>query len=330
MSAVATEAAAGPPTVPGYTPLPISVLSSIGDLGVDLYVTDQEGQRPTLYCAHDYQPSREEWHELQGKRVRRLLVRNREYEQLVKRLRAELDSIVSEPEIPCADRLEVLHLAMAGELSTAFRLLKVDTALEHGAAVGRRIVKALTSSPAVPDELVGILWHDRGTFTHLMNVSVYAVLLAEALGEHDEKTLSAIATGAALHDIGKRQLPLAILDYPGKLTPAQREVIATHPQRGFEELRPLPGLVWGQLMMVYQHHERMDGHGYPTQVTGAQLHPWARVCAVVDVFEALTGVRPYRKPARVPDVLAMLEEKMSGNHLDAEIVRCWKKTILES
>ena len=316
-------------TLPGYTPLPVTVLSSVGHLGVDLYATDEGGQHLVLYCAHDYHPSRDEWQDLLGQHVRQLFVRNSECDRLLVKLRAELDTIVSESTIPCTERLDVLQLAVAGQLRTAFQLIKVDQAVTHCAAVGSRIVKVLTSREAAAGELVSVLRYHRGTFTHLMNVSIYAVLLAEALGEADEENLSAVAAGGALHDIGKRHVPTAILDQPGKLTARQREIIAAHPQLGFEEIRYLPGLSWGQLMMVYQHHERIDGHGYPTRVSGEKIHPWARLCAVVDVFEAMTGLRPYREPASVSRVLKMLEEEKAGNHLDVEMVRCWKRAICE-
>ena len=75
--------------------------------------------------------------------------------------------------------------------------------------------------------------------------------------------LAPVATGALLHDIGKRHVPFAVLNKPAKPTEEEWVVIRKHPTDGYHELCNRPDLIWGQLMMVYQHHERLDGSGYP-------------------------------------------------------------------
>ncbi len=85
-------------------------------------------------------------------------------------------------------------------------------------------------------------------------------------------------------------------------------------------------LSWGQLMMVYQHHERMDGKGYPVQSVDDEIHEWARICAVADVFHALTSKQPYRKASPITEALGFIEEQ-SGTHFGAEIVECWVRLM---
>ena len=80
-------------------------------------------------------------------------------------------------------------------------------------------------------------------------------------------------------------------------------------------------------MMAYQHHERIDGKGYPVRIAGDEMHYWAKICAVIDVFEALTGKRPYRKPEPLPKVLDYMTDA-ADKHFDKEIVRCWSAVIL--
>jgi HD-GYP domain-containing protein (c-di-GMP phosphodiesterase class II) len=75
-------------------------------------------------------------------------------------------------------------------------------------------------------------------------------------------------------------------------------------------------------MMVYQHHERLDGSGYPAGITTDDIHPWAKICAVADVFDALTCQRPYRRPMPVKDVCLYLT-KHAGTWFDRDIVTCW-------
>jgi HD-GYP domain-containing protein (c-di-GMP phosphodiesterase class II) len=74
--------------------------------------------------------------------------------------------------------------------------------------------------------------------------------------------------------------------------------------------------------MVYSHHERIDGTGYPVGMVGDEIHPWARLLAVVDVFDAVTSARPYRTPMTVTQALEFLHRN-AGTHFDPEMVACW-------
>jgi HD-GYP domain-containing protein (c-di-GMP phosphodiesterase class II) len=112
------------------------------------------------------------------------------------------------------------------------------------------------------------------------------------------------------------------LNKNGKPTDEEWRLIKRHPTAGFEELCFRDDLSWAQLMIVYQHHERLDGKGYPVGILGDEMHPWARICAVADVFDALTCERPYRKPLSVRDACQYLSDH-AGTSFDQEMVRCW-------
>ncbi len=99
-----------------------------------------------------------------------------------------------------------------------------------------------------------------------------------------------------------------------------------HPVLGFRKLAHREDLFEGQLMMAYQHHERLDGKGYPVGCVESDIHPWAKLCAVVDVFEALTSQRPYRTPMPRSKAL-MLQQRDSGTAFDPEMLACWKSII---
>jgi HD-GYP domain-containing protein (c-di-GMP phosphodiesterase class II) len=135
-------------------------------------------------------------------------------------------------------------------------------------------------------------------------------------------TLGELATGGLLHDVGKQHIPPRVLNKAGQLTDEEWELIRKHPTTAFHELSSHANLTWGQLMMIYQHHERNDGSGYPTGIPAEQIHPWARICAVADVFDAMTCQRPYRRAMPIADVCAYLN-KHAGVWFDAEVVACW-------
>ncbi len=145
--------------------------------------------------------------------------------------------------------------------------------------------------------------------------------LGRPAGNQLEKELIEIAAGGLLHDLGKSQIPPRIIGKPGQLTPAEREVVRQHPKTGFEALCQQPNISWGQLMMVYQHHERLDGTGYPVGLVAGEIHPWGLLCTVADVFDAMTIDRPYRKALPAHEAVRFLRER-GGRSFDKEIVTC--------
>jgi putative nucleotidyltransferase with HDIG domain len=212
---------------------------------------------------------------------------------------------------------------VAFEMKKLYQLISLDSAIDRFHHLGKNLSKLASSTAIVPAELMAIAMHDTGTFKHLINVSTYAVLLAKQLGIVEERELKEIATGGLLHDVGKRFMPQRLLNKTTAYNDKDRQLINQHPTRGFEELYPFEAISFGQKMMVYQHHERMNGEGYPVGITGEEIHPWARICAIVDVHEALTGNRYYRKSDPIPKVLEYLGEK-AGTYFDKEIFQCWK------
>jgi putative two-component system response regulator len=136
---------------------------------------------------------------------------------------------------------------------------------------------------------------DRNTRGHVERVQRYAMALARALN-WDEEALAVLEYGALLHDMGKLLVPRAILNKPGRLTPAEWEVLRRHPQDGAQMLAGVDHLR-GALPYVLHHHEQWNGAGYPHGLAGKAIPIEGRLLAVVDAFDAMTSDRPYR-PAR--------------------------------
>jgi putative nucleotidyltransferase with HDIG domain len=132
-----------------------------------------------------------------------------------------------------------------------------------------------------------------------------------------EDTLNGISMAGLLHDIGKLRVPAEILTKPGQLSDAEFALIHEHPVQGFEILSHID-FPWPIAEIVYQHHERMDGSGYPRQLSGDEILVPARILAVADVVEAMASHRPYR-PALGLDK-AMDEITTHPESFDAKVV----------
>ncbi|MBF0331043.1 MAG: response regulator [Candidatus Omnitrophica bacterium] len=160
---------------------------------------------------------------------------------------------------------------------------------------------------------------DNETGQHIVRMSRYCACLARASGMSDEECDLVLAT-TPLHDVGKIAIPDAILLKPGPLTPEEWAVMKTHPVVGAEILSggDSPFLRMAE-MIARGHHERWDGTGYPSKIKGDQIPLPARICAVCDVFDALTSDRPYKKAWSVDDAVKEIR-KMSEVHFDPMVV----------
>ena len=308
--------------------MPVAALRTLNSLGCDLYLVESGSSRPVLYCAGNYSFSGEDILRLQAGGIDYLYLHRSDQHRYQERLLENLGTLLEQEELTVAVRLSLLKRAFAAQLARAFRMAKADAMVRESSRVATHIVALLESSDLVPAELMAFLKHSRDTFSHLVNVSSYAVALAVRLGVTDHAELGAIGTGGMLHDLGKRWIPESVLNTVGSLAPAEKELFERHAQRGYEELYGRNDLRREQMLMAYQHHEHMDGSGYPVGITGREIDPWSRLCAVVDIFESLTGRRAYRE-SHDPLVVAKLLEEQAGDHLDKDIVRCWVSALRE-
>ncbi|UCG88502.1 MAG: HD domain-containing protein, partial [Gemmatimonadota bacterium] len=223
-------------------------------------------------------------------------------------------------------RFQVLTKVTRSAYHAAFRSISPDHMVQFADEFGKHMADIICSKDLVLSDLLGLMRHDYYTYTHSVNVSACSVALANRLRATDRRDLEAIAAGALMHDIGKRHIPPYLLNKRGPLTDQDREQLQGHVRMGFEELCMRDDVTWAQLMMVYQHHERLDGRGYPSRLTSEEIHDWARICAVVDVFDAMRSARPYRQRIALREVMDFLC-RQSGVQLDQEMVRCWNTAI---
>lgn len=162
-----------------------------------------------------------------------------------------------------------------------------------------------------------IALRDPDTANHQKRVADLAQALALEMGLPDDVVDSLWYCGH-LHDIGKLGIPIDILGRPGALNPMERTLVRLHPQTAEEILSPVP-FEHPIAQTVAQHHERLDGSGYPRGLTGDQISPEARILAVADVVAAMTAHRPHRPALSLDAVLAEVR-RGSGTQFDAEVV----------
>lgn len=192
--------------------------------------------------------------------------------------------------------------------------------LQRAAGLSRRL---LDSNLSLMRSLGNaIAKRDSDTDAHNYRVTLYAVALAEAL-ELPRREIADLVAGAFLHDVGKIGIPDSILLKPGKLTDDEFRIMKTHALLGIEIVADNQWLI-GASSTIRHHHERFDGNGYPDGLAGESIPRIARIFAVVDVFDALTSERPYKRPMGLAETLAIIEND-SGRHFDPAVVASFKK-----
>ena len=166
---------------------------------------------------------------------------------------------------------------------------------------------------------------------HAARVTAIAEVVAARLG-WDEDQIDVLRIGAALHDIGKLDVPDTVLRKPGPLNEAELDHVRAHPGDGAR----MVGLVRkyrAAVPCVLHHHERWDGHGYPSGSAGTEIPIEARVLAVADAFDAMTSDRPYRRALTQGHAVAELE-RCAGTQFDPDVVavfaEAWRQGAFET
>lgn len=156
------------------------------------------------------------------------------------------------------------------------------------------IIDQLLNNSNLMVELVDIRSMDDYVFAHSVNVCVLALMTGISLG-YERPKLFHLGMGSLLHDIGKILVPKEILNKPGPLTEEEYSVVKKHPEYGLQILGKNSQVSQLSRMIVYQHHERYCGAGYPQGLRDSEIHEFAQITGMVDMYDALTADRVYRK-----------------------------------
>ncbi len=312
----------------GFMPISVSMIVPDNMPPMSLYLKRTPDAAPRLYRGSDYPVTKDDLEELTKTGIKTLYLSCGEHGTLQQYLRENLSDMLHDETISLKQRFGALNEVMRDVLSECFRQDDTGETIEHVRGLGEQAVEMMCRDDIVTSDICDVMYHDYHTFTHSANVAYYVVMLAKAIGIDDQEQLEQLATGGLLHDLGKLSVPDSILTKPSRLEEDEFEQIKQHPKTGFIRLCDRDDLTFAQLMMVYQHHERLDGNGYPVGVVGDGIHYWAKITSVVDIYEALTANRPYRRGMPPEEAFAIMD-RQSGPALDPELYQCWKKTIAQ-
>ncbi|WP_255507940.1 HD-GYP domain-containing protein [Lysinibacillus sp. BW-2-10] len=196
-------------------------------------------------------------------------------------------------------------------------------------AIGE-LVDDLLNSIMKSDEILTVLTdtliYDEYIYQHSFQVTLYSVAIAREMG-YSREELKTIGIGAMLHDVGKMIIPTDILFKPDRLTDEEYEIMKQHARSGFDILRNLHTVSLLVAHCAFQHHERLDGSGYPRGLVEYEIHPYAKIIAVADVFDAVTSNRVYRKKM-LPSQGVEIINAGKGTIFDKRVVDAFNRSII--
>ncbi len=202
--------------------------------------------------------------------------------------------------------------------------------LDKQSKVIGQIVDDLLTTIIKSDEVLTVLTdsliYDEYLYQHSFQVTLYSIAIGKELGYSSDE-LRTIGIGAMLHDVGKLVIPSDILFKEDRLTDEEYEIMKQHARYGFEILRNLHTVSLLVAHCAFQHHERIDGSGYPRGLVDADIHPYAKIIAVADVFDAVTSKRVYREKM-LPSQGIEIIEAGSGIIFDKRVVEAFKRSIV--
>jgi HD-GYP domain-containing protein (c-di-GMP phosphodiesterase class II) len=282
-----TEIAAGK-----FLPIYLEALRLDSIVDFDLYI--KMGHELILYRAANLPFTEKTRANLLDNLVKKLYVPADSQERYQKYIEANIDQIVRDREIP--------ERAKAGIVYDSTKMLIKDvlTSPNLGDNVRRsqNMVEAsvvyIVSSQEAFHNLLRVMSFDYYTYTHSVNVCTFSVAFARHLGYTDEEMLNHLGVGALLHDVGKTRIPDRILNKRARLNPREMELVRKHPRYGYDILQETQLIHPDCYYPIIQHHERLDGSGYPEALSGDSIHVFGKITAIADTFDAMTTERVYQ------------------------------------
>lgn len=224
-------------------------------------------------------------------------------------VREEMNSDLITPE----SKARILRESSLAMMEDLFENPDVNKALDESRPIITDFVDFMNKAPDQMQFLISLSGHDFYTYNHSLDVSIYSLGLGAALGYRNQD-LEELGVASLFHDVGKRNVSLDILCKKGPLDDSEWEQMKRHPQYGLMILNNHPNMSDAIKAACFEHHESWSGNGYPQGISSHEIHPFARIVAITDTYDAMTTQRSYNVPMKPVDAVTMMKEKLAGRY----------------
>lgn len=246
-------------------------------------------------------------------------------EELHRYLEDNLHAIIHDEKISKEEKSEIIYASATDIVEELFSNPITTEAISRTRKVVKNILDSVLSENTTINSLIAVSSYDYYTYTHSVDVSVYALGIGKEL-RMNPKTLSLLAEAAILHDIGKSRININIVNKPGRLNDEEFMTMKMHSQYSYDILVENGVKNPAILTAARDHHEKLNGKGYPNGISAKELSKFARIIAIADIFNALTTRRAYKPALTSFKALSIMKNEMNGE-LDDDFLRVFIKMM---
>lgn len=305
-----------------FRAIPLANIRAATLVDFDLYIMDQarshqspgacsRPDRCVLYHRKDLPITEDHLLRLTQSGVHTLYVRQEDGKKYTRYLETNLRIILVDETCDTSEKAGVIYETASGLVEDVFQNPSSPDSLNRSETLVNNTISYLVKEKNSVNHFLSTMIADYTTYTHSVHVCVYSLALAKRLGM-GATVLHDLGLGALLHDVGKMKVDARILQKRGPLSADEWRVVKLHPDLGVRMLRGSTELPETVYSIVHQHHEKCNGTGYPRRLRGYDIHPFARIVCLVDVFDALTTNRPYKLAMSSHDALKLMRDEMDG------------------
>lgn len=294
-----------------YVPIDLEYieLDTVCDQEIFLYVHNQY----VLYRGANVPFTLQDKVRLESAKTKTVYILCENESQLRRFYEQNLKNIVENDKIPTKKKADVLYHCALGIAQDIFEKPDHQDTMQRSKGVVDCTIRLLFKDSGAFSHMIGLSGHDYYTYTHSVNVLTFTITLLSNLGFKDERFLKEAGMGALLHDVGKSKVPIEILNKPSKLTEDEWHVMRNHPIYGAEivEKAKMPDR---GVDVIVQHHERVNGKGYPHGLVGESIPLASQVVSLVDAYDAMTSDRVYQKAKSSFEAMKIITTEMKEHY----------------
>ncbi len=261
------------------------------------------------------------------KGVKELYIRRADEDDYKAFISRSAHAIFNDPNTPPEKKIATLLNMTEQNMAELFTSVAVSEEMaESSQKVIRNYVDLMIQRPQTLAIILKLVSHGDYLYYHSIATAIFSMFIAKASGQLNTRMMELVGMGGFLHDIGSTQQPKDIVCSPSELTDEQWKVMRDHPRIGLRMIENTPTIPDEVRYIVYQHHERPDGKGYPNGIFGPVIFYPAKIVSLADAFSALISKRPFRPAFTVEEAIGILKSE-AGRH-DRELVKIMSAVFL--
>jgi putative nucleotidyltransferase with HDIG domain len=250
--------------------------------------------------------------------IKDLYVLIKDYKKYEQDTQQYISKIIYDKNVSAKVKSEIIHDMANDTMKELFSSELNRSKIEKSEELINNSIELILDDKSASKSMLEVTSYDYYTYSHCVNVSVYALAFGVFLNL-EKDMLMVLGSAAILHDLGKKNVPNEIVNKDGKLTDEEFEVMKMHPTYAVEILKSLGETNKLLLEIIEQHHEKLDGTGYPKHLKKEDIHFLSQIIAIVDIFDALTTKRSYKNAMKSFDALDIMHKEMS-HELNGELL----------